>query len=67
MCQKQSLPIIMVLYCYNYMRLILDVIMRISVNSGDYNNSSNALTLPGVGDYGFLYYFLDERFCSRHN
>ena len=35
----------MVLYCYNYMRLILDVIMRISVNSGDYNNSSNALTL----------------------
>ena len=49
MCQKQSLPIIMVLYCYNYMRLILDVIMRIPVNSGHYNNSNNALTLPGVG------------------
>ena len=55
MCQKQSLPIIMVLYCYIYMRLILDVIMRISVNSGDYNNSSNALTLPGVGLVWYLY------------
>jgi hypothetical protein len=48
MCQKQSLPIIMVLYCYNYMRLILDVIMRISLNSGHYKNSKNALTLPDV-------------------
>ena len=37
------------------MRLILDVIMRISVNSGDYNNSSNALTLPGVGLVWYLY------------
>ena len=52
MCQKQSLPIIMVLSCYNYMRLILDVIIRISVNSGDYNN---ALTLPEVGLDRYLY------------
>ena len=55
MCQKQSLPIIMVLYCYNYMRLILDVIMRISVNSGHYNNDSNALTLPEVVLDWYLY------------
>jgi hypothetical protein len=34
MCQKQSLSIIMVLHCYNYQRLILDEIMKISVNSG---------------------------------
>jgi hypothetical protein len=33
----------MVLSCYNYMRLILDVIIRISVNSGDYNNSTRVL------------------------
>jgi hypothetical protein len=55
MCQKQSLPIIMVLYCYNYMRLILDVIMRISLNSGHYNNSKNTLTLPDVVLDWYLY------------
>jgi hypothetical protein len=45
----------MVLYCYNFMRLILDVIMRISVNSAYYNNLKNALTLPGVGLDWYLY------------
>jgi hypothetical protein len=54
-CQKQSFPIIMVLYCYNYPRLILDVIMVISVYSGHYNNYNNALTLPEVGLDRYLY------------
>jgi hypothetical protein len=49
MCQKQSLPIIMVLYCYNYASLILDEIIKMSVNSGHYNNSNIALTLYNVG------------------
>jgi hypothetical protein len=37
MCLEQSLPIIMVLYCYNYARLILDEIIKMSVNRGHYN------------------------------
>jgi hypothetical protein len=37
------------------MRLILDAIMRISLNSGHYNNSKNALTLPDVVLDWYLY------------
>jgi hypothetical protein len=48
MCQKQSLPIIIVLYCYNYASLILDEIIKMSVNSGHYNQSNIALTLHDV-------------------
>ena len=55
MCQKQSLPIIMVLYCYNYPRLILDAIMNMPVNSGHHNNSNNVLTLHDVGLEWYLY------------
>ena len=48
MRQKQSLPIILVPYCYNYARLILDEIIKMSVNSGHYNYSNIALTLYDV-------------------
>jgi hypothetical protein len=48
MCQKQSLPIIMVLYCYNYASLILDEIIKMSVNSGHYYYSNIMLTLHYV-------------------
>ena len=48
MCQKQSLPIIMVLYCYNYASLILDEIIKMSVNSGHYDYSNIAVTLHDV-------------------
>jgi hypothetical protein len=55
MCQKQTLPIIMVLYCYNYGMLILDEIMNMSVNSGHYNYSTIVLTLHDVGLDLYLY------------
>jgi hypothetical protein len=45
----------MVLYCYNYPWLILDVIMVISVYSGHYNNYINALILPEVGLDWYVY------------
>jgi hypothetical protein len=58
MCQKQTLPIIMVLYCYNYEMLILDEVMNMSVNSGHYDYSTIVLTLHDVGLD--LYLYLDE-------
>jgi len=48
MCPKQTLPIIMVLYCYNYGRLILDEVINMSVNSGHYNYTTIVMTLHGV-------------------
>ena len=54
-CQKQSFPIFMVLHCYNYPGLILDVIMIISVYIGHENNKSNALTLLEAGLDWYLY------------
>jgi hypothetical protein len=45
----------MVLYCYKYPWLILDVIMVISVYSGHYNHYNNALILPEVGLDWYVY------------
>jgi hypothetical protein len=45
----------MVFYCYNYARLILDEIMKISANRGHQKNSSNALILHDVGIDWCLY------------
>ena len=58
MCQKQTLPIIMALYCYNYGMLTLDEVMHMSVNSGHYSYSTIVLTLHDVGLDLCLY--LDE-------
>ena len=44
----------MVMYCYNYASLILDEIIKMSVNSGHYNQSNIALTLHDV-DHEWVY------------
>jgi hypothetical protein len=61
MRQKQSLPIILVPYCYNYARLILDEIIKMSVNSGHYNYSNIALTLYDVDVSGTTF----SRVCTE--
>jgi hypothetical protein len=55
MRQKQTLPFSMVLYCYNYGRLILDEVMNMSVNSGHYYYTTIVLTFPDVGLDLYLY------------